>query len=120
MTLEHKKNIFVELGKFLSQFSENESTRSENVLHNDLFFNDFLDLIQLSQSHNGWYTPEQVFFAVNSWAEALTKENLDQWLSGYDLATIETRTVGLILAGNIPLVDFTIFYPYLFPDIRFW
>lgn len=106
MTLEHKKNIFVELGKFLSQFSENESTKSENVLYNDLFFNEFLDLIQLSQSHNGWYTPEQVFFAVNSWAEALTKENLDQWLSAYDFSSVEPKTVGLILAGNIPLVGF--------------
>lgn len=106
MTLEHKKNIFVELGKFLSQFSENESTRNENVLHNDLFFNEFLDLIKLSQSHNGWYTPEQVFFAINSWTEALTKENLGQWLSKYDLENIEPKTVGLILAGNIPLVGF--------------
>lgn len=106
MTLEHKKNIFVELGKFLSQFSENESTRNENVLYNDLFFNNFLDLILLSQSHNGWYTPEQVYFAVNSWAEALTEENLNQWLSTYDLKEIEPKTVGLILAGNIPLVGF--------------
>lgn len=106
MTLEHKKNIFVELGKFLGQFSENESTKGENVLYNDLFFNEFLDLIKLSQSHNGWYTPEQVFFAVNSWAEALTKENLDQWLSSYDLKDIEPKNVGLILAGNIPLVGF--------------
>jgi len=106
MTLEHKKNVFVELGKFLSQFSENESTKSENVLHNDLFFNEFLDLIKLSQSHNGWYTPEQVFFAVNSWAEALTKENLDQWLSEYNLENIEPKNIGLILAGNIPLVGF--------------
>lgn len=106
MTLEHKKNIFIELGKFLSQFSENESNRKENVLHNDLFFNDFLDLIHLSQSHNGWYTPEQVFFSINSWAEALTKENLDKWLSNYDLQNNEPKKVGLILAGNIPLVGF--------------
>lgn len=106
MTLEHKKNIFVELGKFLGQFSEKESSREEKVLNNDLFFDAFLDLIHLSQSHNGWYTPEQVFFAVNSWAEALTKENLDEWLSGYDLSKVEPKTVGLILAGNIPLVGF--------------
>jgi hypothetical protein len=106
MTLEHKKNIFVELGRFLSQFSENESNSNENVLYNDLFFNKFLELIKLSQSHNGWYTPEQVFFAVKSWAEALTKENLDQWLSDYNLETIESKNVGLILAGNIPLVGF--------------
>jgi hypothetical protein len=71
-----------------------------------LFYNDFLSLIELSQSHNGWFTPEQVYFSVQSWAEALKEENIDKWLSNYDLSNVTTKTVGLILAGNIPLVGF--------------
>jgi len=106
MTLTHKKNIFAEVGRFLSQFSENESVKNPEVLQNDLFFDAFADLIQLSQSHNGWYTPEQVLFAVKSWAVALTKESLDQWLSAYTIEEKNPKTVGLILAGNIPLVGF--------------
>ncbi|HMI07478.1 MAG TPA: acyl-CoA reductase [Flavobacterium sp.] len=106
MATEDKKNAFIELGKFLSQFSEEESVKDPAVRNNDLFFDDFLKLIELSQSHNGWYTPEQVHFAIRSWAEALTKENLDQWLSAYDLKAVEPKKVGLILAGNIPLVGF--------------
>jgi len=106
MTLEHKKSVFIELGKFLSQFSENASVKNPAVLNNDVFFDAFQDLIQLSQSHNGWYTPENVYFSVKSWATALTKENLDQWLAPYDFSTVEPKTVGLILAGNIPLVGF--------------
>jgi acyl-CoA reductase LuxC len=117
MTLEQKKNSFAELGNFLRQFSNpgplaeqygsrNEAVKNPEVRHNDLFFDDFQNLIQLSQSHNGWYTPEQVYFAVQSWAEALTKENLDKWLSKYDIKTSKAKTIGLILAGNIPLVGF--------------
>ena len=64
MTLEHKKNIFVELGKFLSQFSEAENTKCQSVLFNDLYFDQFIDLIQLSPSHNGWYTNENVYFSI--------------------------------------------------------
>ncbi len=105
-TLESRKNVFAELGKFLAQFSEGQSRKDPDVLHNDLFFDAFLDLIQLSQSHNGWYTPQQVYFAVDSWAQALTRENLDHWLSAYDLGNTEPKSVGLILAGNIPLVGF--------------
>ncbi len=101
-----KKKCFVELGKFLSQFALDNSTQKESVLNNDLFYNDFLSLIELSQSHNGWFTPEQVYFSVQSWAEALTEENIDQWLSKYDLSNVTPKTVGLILAGNIPLVGF--------------
>jgi hypothetical protein len=106
MTLETKKSVFVELGKFLSQFSEDNTIKNPTVLYNDLFFDDFVALIQLSQSHNGWYTPEQVYFSIKSWAEALTEENLNQWLSAYDFTTIEPKNIALILAGNIPLVGF--------------
>ena len=106
MTLDTKKNAFVKLGKFLGQFKEGNCIKNETVFGNDLFFEKFIDLIQLSQSHNGWYTPEQVYFSLQSWAEALTEDNLDKWLSNYDLSKVEPKKVALILAGNIPLVGF--------------
>ncbi|PTT18759.1 acyl-CoA reductase, partial [Flavobacterium sp. HMWF030] len=110
MTLETKKSVFVELGNFLKQFSEKDTIKKSDVLHNDLFFEDFEKLIHLSQSHNGWYTPEQVYFSIQSWANALTEENIEKWLSAYsfDLAKEgkTEKTVALILAGNIPLVGF--------------
>lgn len=100
------KLSFVELGKFLSQFTLNEQVHRTDVLHNDLYFEKFKDLLSLSQSHNGWFTLEQVYFAVESWAEALREDNLNKWLSAYDLSEVKPKTVGLILAGNIPLVGF--------------
>lgn len=100
------KLSFVELGKFLSQFTLDEQVHRTDVLHNDLYFEKFKDLLSLSQSHNGWFTPEQVYFAVESWAKALREDNLNKWLSAYDLSEIKPKTVGLILAGNIPLVGF--------------
>lgn len=110
MLQNEKKQSFIALGRFLSQFSEEENTKNESVLGNDLFFDDFIKLIQLSQSHNGWYTPEQVYFAIKSWADALTEENIDKWLSPYSFDTAQDnkkeKTVALILAGNIPLVGF--------------
>ncbi|MBF2709671.1 acyl-CoA reductase [Flavobacterium soyangense] len=106
MSQNDKKRCFIELGKFLSQFSEKENVKNPSVLYNDMFFEDFENLIQLSQSHNGWYTPENVYFSIQSWATALTEENLDQWLANYNLEINEPKNVGLILAGNIPLVGF--------------
>ena len=66
-----------------------------------MFFKDFEELIQLSQSHNGWYTTENVLFSIASWAEALTAENLDKWLSAYNFDEVAPKKIGLILAGNI-------------------
>lgn len=100
------KNNFVELGKFLSQFSLENNQQNEQVKYNDLFFNSFVDLIALSQSHNNWFTPENVHFSISSWSDALTENNLNQWLSAYNFIEKEPKNVGLILAGNIPLVGF--------------
>jgi hypothetical protein len=100
------KNNFVELGKFLSQFSLDNNQQNEQVKYNDLFFNSFVDLITLSQSHNNWFTPDNVHFSISSWSEALTENNLNKWLSAYNFIEKEPKNVGLILAGNIPLVGF--------------
>ena len=100
------KSSFVELGNFLRQFSEEGNVKSASVLQNDLYFDEFVNLIELSQSHNGWFTPEHILFSIQSWAKALTEDNLNQWLSNYDFSKSESKKVGLVLAGNIPLVGF--------------
>jgi hypothetical protein len=106
MTLGEKKNAFIQLGNFLRQFSGNDAVQNPEVLHNEMFFEDFTNLILLSQSHNGWFTPEQVYFSLQSWAKALTEENLNEWLSAYQITEKQPKTVAMILAGNIPLVGF--------------
>ena len=100
------KASFIELGKFLKQFSENKTLKNNTLLYTDVFFNDFQDLIKLSQSHNGWYTPENVYFSIQSWASALTEENLNTWILNYDFSNTDSKNIGIILAGNIPLVGF--------------
>lgn len=106
MTLTETKKAFTALGLFLGQFSASENSKDNSVPHNDSFYDNFIELIALSQSHNGWFTQEQVYHAVQQWAAALTLQNLDNWLSGYTLENTAPKTVALILAGNIPLVGF--------------
>ena len=100
------KSSFVELGNFLRQFSLEKNTKETSVPQNDLFYDDFISLVELSQSHNGWFTPEQVYFSIQSWGNALSETNLNQWLSTYDFSKIVPKKIGLVLAGNIPLVGF--------------
>ncbi len=105
--LENTKiNAFVALGHFLRQFSIAKNHRNPDVQNHATFFEDFENLLALSQSHNGWFTKEQVYFAVASWAEALTEANLTTWLAKYNFSAVKPKTIGLILAGNIPLVGF--------------
>jgi hypothetical protein len=100
------KNCFVELGTFLSQFSLDNNQKKNNVKNNEEYFEAFENLIALSQSHNGWFTPEQVHHSITSWAEALTDDNLNKWLANYTITEGSNKNIGIILAGNIPLVGF--------------
>lgn len=64
-------------------------------------------LIENEQYHNAWFTPASVSEAVTAIGTMLNAEDLTTWLSKYDLQRSKPiKNVGLILAGNIPLVGF--------------
>jgi hypothetical protein len=103
---KHIINAFVELGKFLSQFSLKGIQKKENILHNDLFFDGFKHQMKIAQEHNGWFTEANVLFAIEGWSNLLTESNISQWLNNYNFNNIESKKVAIIMAGNIPLVGF--------------
>ena len=64
-------------------------------------------LIDSEHHYNAWFTPENVKLAVTSIGKSLNAADLIAWLSKYQIDTnIGGKKVGLILAGNIPLVGF--------------
>jgi len=106
MILEDKKHAFVQLGAFLKQFTQQPYQQNPSVLFNDLFFEPFASMIDQLHESNSWFKREQLHFAFKSWSDALTNENLTKWLSAYNLTEDKLKTIGLILAGNIPMVGF--------------
>ncbi len=106
MTLNDRIAAFTALGKFLSQFDEETTVSQENILYNDIFFDDFSSAITQAKHYNGWFLPEEVKFSFANWADALTKENLETWSNKYDINNNSQKTVGIVMAGNIPLVGF--------------
>ena len=63
----------------------------------------FKVIIDSAQHHNAWFTPEEVTKSLISLGKMLNEADLLHWLS-HIKTTIEPKKVGLILAGNIPLV----------------
>lgn len=106
MVLDDKKKAFITLGKFMKQFASVPFVQDAEVSNNTSFFDSFAKLIHSSVHYNGWFTVEQVVTAVQSWAYALTEENVTTWSSKYNLEREPLKRVGMILAGNIPLVGF--------------
>jgi hypothetical protein len=107
--MNHKKNIIhvlIELGHFLRQFASNEYQKSERVLHNDLFFDGFKHQLKLAQEYNGWFTKENLSFALKQWSDLLQEKPLEKWLHSYSIPAKNPKKVAIIMAGNIPLVGF--------------
>lgn len=106
MNLDQRINAFVKLGEFINQFSKVEFEKNDNVLHNDLFFDGFKHQIKLAQEHNGWFSKENISFALNGWSNSLKLSNINQWLEKYNFNQVKAQNVAIIMAGNIPLVGF--------------
>ena len=106
MNLQQRINAFVKLGDFLRQFSNEIIQKADNIEHNEVFFDGFKHQLKLAKEHNGWFTEENIQFALKSWSEALTFDNLNTWLKPYSIENINQKQVAIIMAGNIPLVGF--------------
>ena len=97
MQLKQRINAFAELGKFLSKI-ENETEIEITTA--------FEKMLQKAEAENGWFTVENIKFALNSWSEALSEENLQKWISNYKIDETKPKTIAIVMAGNIPLVGF--------------
>jgi hypothetical protein len=103
---------FSKLGDFLREFCNSKEIDSN-------WSAVFNEAIRIAKHHNGWFTEENVLFALKGWGELLTEEKLDTWLSNYQLKTKQSITVVAIMAGNIPLVGFHDFVSVLISGNKF-
>ncbi len=93
MTLHERLDLLAELGHYLRSNGDD----------------DLESVIEQAYIENKWFTPENTRTALQSIAEAfLYREKLATWAAQYtiDNQLHPQKTVGLIMAGNIPLVGF--------------
>jgi len=106
MQLQQRLNAFRALGEFLSQFSISGMSKNNVTEANGVYFDGFKHQIKLAYEHNSWFTQSNVLFATNSWANALKVEHLQHWVKAYNFNSTSSKTIAVIMAGNIPLVGF--------------
>lgn len=89
LTKQQRIKAFSELGAFLSL--ENEDLQA---------------IISQAELRNPWFTQDNILRSVRALTTLLTRSNLEQWLAPYPFDQDIQKSIGLILAGNIPLVGF--------------
>ncbi len=62
--------------------------------------------VEKAYQHNTWFSNEECNHALSAWAKLLQSEKLSTWLADYPDHSVQPKKIGLILAGNIPLVGF--------------
>ncbi|MEX2427260.1 MAG: acyl-CoA reductase [Bacteroidales bacterium] len=76
---------------------------------NNQFYRPFEDVICSEYTHNGWFTEKFVRKALGALAHMLKREGLQEWMRRYPALPADPerrKTVGVVMAGNIPLVGF--------------
>lgn len=99
MNTENQVLGLTRLSQYIKDFL---NKNQEDYNDND---SDFELLLKRSEIENPWFTIENQKFALKQWTDLLTEENIADWLKEYQISKT-TKRVGLILAGNIPLVGF--------------
>ncbi len=90
MTLQDRIDTLVELGKCL--------TKDNPAL---------VLAVEQAYIQNRWFTIENCWKAIENITEAfLEKNKLENWAKAYNIGPKTPKTVGLVMAGNIPLVGF--------------
>lgn len=91
MKYQDRVAALIELGKHLQQPDEYR----EAVIHRTYY-------------NNRWFTKENQRMSIQAIADHfLSEEKLSTWLSNYDFPDqTDAKTIGLVMAGNIPLVGF--------------
>ncbi len=94
MDLTQKIKAFVQLGELLSDFSSQEMQAT----------------LTEAEAHNRWFTQENLRHALTSIKNNfLSQEKLEAWAAMYpslEQPRLRPHRVGLVMAGNIPMVGF--------------
>ncbi|MFH1004796.1 MAG: acyl-CoA reductase [Bacteroidota bacterium] len=112
MNSEKKIMAFVRLGEIIRKFAVDSTSNS--ILKEAT--------IKASQS-NGWFTQENLRLAIESIGNMLMEEKIRKWVLNYkleiannELAIKKLKSIGVIMAGNIPLVGFHDFFCVLMSE----
>ena len=106
MTFEERISAFDELGQFFLYLSTQKASKDSSLQAKFEYWKENAQhLLHSAEVSNQWFTIENINFALENWANALTKENLIDWTKNYPQAETP-KNIGIIMAGNLPLVGF--------------
>ena len=106
MSITERIGDFVQLGKVMGHIATGKPWSGFELGLTEFEFNNMSEIIEKHKHINGWFEPEQIRSAMGAWGHVLTREKLETWTNGYTFSEENRKSIGVIMAGNIPLVGF--------------
>jgi hypothetical protein len=106
MNLAEKNKILSNLGNILTRLGNAKPWTGYELGINEAEYVRLEELVKIVHIYNGWFKEEQVrksFLSIGSW---LKEDVLEKWERNYPIKPNSDKKVGIIMAGNIPLVGF--------------
>ena len=105
MKRENEISGFIQLGKLMSALGNKEIWTDYSIGATEIEYQKLQEIIGKQFVLNGWFSKENVLQSLFALGKQLTENNLNNWLKDYSYSTSPKR-IGIIMAGNIPLVGF--------------
>lgn len=104
MNLQERLSAFEKLGLFLSAAINGK----EQQIVKKEFSNELHRLIDTIHLYNGWFTKTEVLRSLQEIVDLLKRDSLNNWILPYSELNkvLSEKNIGVIMAGNIPLVGF--------------
>ncbi len=104
--MEERINSLSKLGVVLKSVGKMESWKGFDLGLTEEEFEKLKGIVRTVNVFNGWFTSREVEHSFQAWGELLDRENLMNWINRYSTDSASNKTVGIIMAGNIPMVGF--------------
>ncbi len=102
----NKSELSAKLNHLHLIFCQLASPEAADQILNHEAIERFNDLAVHARNLNPWFTEESIQKSLDGFAFMLRPEALKQWLSAYELTPKDKKRIGLVLAGNLPMVGF--------------
>lgn len=109
MNLEQRISSFSRLGEMIRAFLKDPAVSQPRPSYLPGWRPALQNAMEVSERENAWFTRESILLALSYWGRMLDQPYLESWLAKYSPAIREKsdpKRVGVIMAGNIPLVGF--------------
>lgn len=98
MEKKDRLNAFIKLGEFLRSFSLDNKDKLSVELSR---------IIENDRIYNPWFTQENILQSIEAIADSMQQDKLNCWVEKYSFQVEQKESrVGVVTAGNIPLVGF--------------